>query len=105
MGFEQSQTLFKKLTDLIDYLIPLYVQEGKSQLVISFGCTGGKHDTVYEFSGTPAENVKKMLDLVGEELDDFNVAVRVSGAAAGIQELLDAKDEIVGCGYESYVIG
>lgn len=62
-------------------------------------------DTVYEFSGTPAENVKKMLDLVGEELDDFNVAVRVSGAAAGIQELLDAKDEIVGCGYESYVIG
>ncbi len=46
MGFEQSQTLFKKLTDLIDYLIPLYVQEGKSQLVISFGCTGGKHRSI-----------------------------------------------------------
>ena len=46
MGFEQSQTLFAKLTDLIDYLIPLYVQEGKSQLVISFGCTGGKHRSI-----------------------------------------------------------
>ncbi|MBR5683733.1 MAG: hypothetical protein IKW96_10775 [Ruminococcus sp.] len=62
-------------------------------------------DTVYEFNGTPAENVKKMLDLVGEDLEDFNVAVRVSGSTAGIQELLDAKDEIVGCGYDSYVIG
>ena len=46
MSFEQSQELFKKLTDLIDYLIPLYVQEGKSQLVIAFGCTGGKHRSI-----------------------------------------------------------
>jgi hypothetical protein len=46
-----------------------------------------------------------MLDLVGEGLDEFNVVVRVSGSAAGVQELLDAKDEIVECGYDSYVIG
>lgn len=46
MSFRQSQELFDKLTDLIDYLIPLYVQEGKSQLVISFGCTGGKHRSI-----------------------------------------------------------
>ena len=46
MSFEQSQELFAKMTDLIDYLIPLYVQEGKSQLVISFGCTGGKHRSI-----------------------------------------------------------
>lgn len=46
MGFEQSRILFDKLKDLIDYLIPLYVQEGKSQLVISFGCTGGKHRSI-----------------------------------------------------------
>lgn len=63
------------------------------------------NETVYEFNGTPSENVKKMLDLVGVDLEDFNVAVRVSGSTAGIQELLDAKDEIVGCGYDSYVIG
>ena len=46
MSFEQSKILFDKLKDLIDYLIPLYVQEGKSQLVISFGCTGGKHRSI-----------------------------------------------------------
>lgn len=46
MSFEQSQELFRKLTELIDYLIPLYINEGKSQLVIAFGCTGGKHRSI-----------------------------------------------------------
>ncbi|HOO06009.1 RNase adapter RapZ [Ruminococcus flavefaciens] len=46
MSFEQSQKLLEKLIDLIDYLIPLYVHEGKSQLVIAFGCTGGKHRSI-----------------------------------------------------------
>lgn len=46
MGFTQSQELFAKLSDLIDYLIPLYIHEGKSQLVIGFGCTGGKHRSI-----------------------------------------------------------
>lgn len=46
MASEESQTLFNKLTDLIDYLVPLYISEGKSQLVISFGCTGGKHRSI-----------------------------------------------------------
>ena len=62
-------------------------------------------DTVYEFNGTPAENVKKMLDLVGEEVEDFNVAVRVSGVTISTQDLLDAKDEIVDYGFDSYVFG
>lgn len=46
MGFEQSQTLENKLRDLIEFLIPHYVSEGKSRLVIAFGCTGGKHRSV-----------------------------------------------------------
>ncbi len=46
MSFEQSQTLRDKLFDLIDFLIPHYVSEGKSRLVIAFGCTGGKHRSV-----------------------------------------------------------
>lgn len=46
MQFEQSQKLLQKLIDLVDFLIPLYVEEGKTQLVIAFGCTGGKHRSV-----------------------------------------------------------
>ncbi|MCR4863465.1 MAG: RNase adapter RapZ [Ruminococcus sp.] len=56
MSFEQSQKLLEKLKDLIDYLIPLYIHEGKSQLVIAFGCTGGKHRSV-----TFAELIAKHL--------------------------------------------
>lgn len=46
MTSEHSQELFGKLTELIDFLIPLYIREGKSQLVIAFGCTGGKHRSI-----------------------------------------------------------
>lgn len=46
LKFEQSRTLLAKLNDLLEYLIPLYVEEGKSQLMIAIGCTGGKHRSV-----------------------------------------------------------
>lgn len=46
MSFEQAKELEKKLFDLLDFLLPLYIAEGKSQLIIAFGCTGGKHRSV-----------------------------------------------------------
>ncbi|MCL2033504.1 MAG: RNase adapter RapZ [Oscillospiraceae bacterium] len=42
----QAAGLLPRLFGLIDYLVPLYVQEGKSHLVIVVGCTGGKHRSV-----------------------------------------------------------
>ena len=43
---EQTCTFMTKLYDMIDFLLPLYVEEGKSQLIIAIGCTGGKHRSV-----------------------------------------------------------
>lgn len=56
LSFDEAQTLLGKLKDLIDFLVPLYKKEGKSQLVIAFGCTGGKHRSV-----TFAEAISKHL--------------------------------------------
>lgn len=44
--FEQTQIFFDKVRDLIEFLIPYYIGEGKRMLVIAFGCTGGKHRSV-----------------------------------------------------------
>ena len=46
MGFEEAKQFSEKLTDMIRFLIPNYVKEGKYQLVIAVGCTGGKHRSV-----------------------------------------------------------
>ncbi len=46
MSSEMAVTFLDKLEDMISFLIPNYILEGKSQLVISIGCTGGKHRSV-----------------------------------------------------------
>lgn len=46
MSFEISRIVLAKYIDLIDTLIPFYVDEGKSQLVVGIGCTGGRHRSV-----------------------------------------------------------
>lgn len=60
MQFEESKEFYKRLTDFIDYSVPLYVKEGKSRLVIAIGCTGGKHRSV-----TFAELLYKHLGELG----------------------------------------
>jgi len=46
MGFEESNQFLEKIVSLLEFLIPYYIREGKNQLVISIGCTGGKHRSV-----------------------------------------------------------
>ena len=46
MDCENSQIFLNKLEDMVRFLIPNYISEGKNQLVISIGCTGGKHRSV-----------------------------------------------------------
>lgn len=46
MQFPEAEQFLNKLEDLIRFLIPNYISEGKNQLVISIGCTGGKHRSV-----------------------------------------------------------
>ena len=46
LSTDEARELREKLFDLVDFLIPLYIKEGKSQLIIAFGCTGGQHRSV-----------------------------------------------------------
>lgn len=46
MQFPEAHTFLEKLDDMIEFLIPNYIAEGKNQLVIAIGCTGGKHRSV-----------------------------------------------------------
>ncbi len=55
-SFPQTQEFIDRISNLLIYLIPHYVREGKSYLTIAFGCTGGKHRSVMI-----AEEVKKRL--------------------------------------------
>lgn len=56
MSFEESRLFEEKIYGFLEYSLPLYAKEGKSQLVIAFGCTGGKHRSV-----TFAERIYKRI--------------------------------------------
>lgn len=56
LKWPETKEFIKRLQDMIEFLIPNYIKEGKSQLVISIGCTGGKHRSV-----TIAEELFKTL--------------------------------------------
>lgn len=46
MGFEEARELLRRIESFLEYALPLYVKEGKSQLTIAVGCTGGKHRSI-----------------------------------------------------------
>lgn len=46
MSFSESEELYKKIFDLVKYMIPLYIKDGKQHLSIGIGCSGGQHRSV-----------------------------------------------------------
>jgi len=46
MSFSETKVFLNKLSNMIQFLIPYYVKEGKTQLIIGIGCTGGRHRSV-----------------------------------------------------------
>jgi len=59
-SFPQTREFISRISDLLVYLIPHYIHEGKSYLTIAFGCTGGQHRSVMI-----AEEVSKRLRRAG----------------------------------------
>ena len=45
-SYQQTRTFMEKVQELIDFLMPLYIEEGKLSLTIAVGCTGGRHRSV-----------------------------------------------------------
>lgn len=54
--WEQTDIFLEKLLDMLEFLIPYYIEEGKSQLIVGIGCTGGQHRSV-----AIAEKVSQLL--------------------------------------------
>ena len=65
----QSHQLAQRLCDLLDFLIPLYLKEGKSQLVVAIGCTGGRHRSVAFAERLSGHLQKKGLRVVTSHRD------------------------------------
>ena len=64
MKYEQSNQFLKMMSDMIDFLLPQFVEEGKKHLVIAIGCTGGKHRSV-----TLVEELNKYLKSKGNYVE------------------------------------
>ena len=66
MSFDTTSIFLEKLLDMLKFLLPLYTKEGKSNLVISIGCTGGKHRSVtisnYLANMLTAENFRVLIN-------------------------------------------
>ena len=64
MSFDQAKGLYDKINDYLEFSVPLYKKEGKSQLIVGIGCTGGKHRSVTFvkkfFEDFQAEGIRKI---------------------------------------------
>lgn len=67
MSFKESREFAEKFADLIKYLIPKYIKEGKSYLTIAVGCTGGRHRSVFM-----AHELAEYLNKLGLSASEFH---------------------------------
>jgi UPF0042 nucleotide-binding protein len=58
--FPQTTEFLDKATDMLRFLLPHYIEEGKSYLTVAYGCTGGQHRSVFI-----AEEMKKRMEAEG----------------------------------------
>ena len=73
MSFPEAGQFLDKVTDMLEFLIPNYIKEGKYRLVLGIGCTGGKHRSV-----TLANAIYdrlKALDICGVTLQHRDIII------------------------------
>ncbi len=70
-SFPQTREFIDRITDLLVYLLPHYIGEGKSYLTIAFGCTGGHHRSVMI-----ASEIRKNLAASGYKVKETHRDVR-----------------------------
>ena len=73
LGFPEASRFLDKLTDMLEFLIPNYIKEGKYRLVLGIGCTGGKHRSV-TLANAVYDRLKAM-DICGVTLQHRDIAV------------------------------
>ena len=70
-SFQQTRTFMEKLEEMLEFLLPLYIEEGKLSLTVAIGCTGGRHRSVaiaaalhdhFVAKGVPSINVNRGID-------------------------------------------
>lgn len=71
MSFPKAVTFMDKLNDMMEFMIPLYIEEGKVSLTVAIGCTGGKHRSV------------TMANKLAEHLQELKYNAKVSNRDIG----------------------
>ena len=78
LSFEETRVFIDKLSDMLEYLIPHYLKEGKRQLIVSIGCTGGRHRSV-TIANSIYEKLKAANYNVNVDHRDINEDVNKGG--------------------------